>query len=230
MKNLLAAMIAVSALFASNNAQARPLPPSLGSQCMAAASCTSTITADSGVTAKSCNAAANDCTCDEISWDYTGGRCWTISSICGLNYTNYGATASGQKCCIHNTNYCFSGGSEATVEEEVTSTNVGLEGVFSPGQTEIYFGYANGVIRSPNNGRATSLYARFDVCMGNLDADAALATNNATTCYNQYCGTSYNEYCRATVNNGGTTEAGGVCHDRCECMINGITHSSCNQL
>jgi hypothetical protein len=232
-KVLLAAMIAASALLVSNNAQA----VGFGTQCMAAASCTTTTTADSGVTAKSCNAALNDCTCEEISWDYTSGRCWKIAGTCSAPWVNWGATAAGAKCCIHSTNYCLSGGGdEVEPSLEVTGpSDSGLEQVFSrevnPKLTDIYFGYANGSLRSPTNGRATSIMARLDVCMGDGDATNAVATMNANTCYNSYCGSgAINEYCNASVNNGGTVEAAGVCHDRCECAINGVAHSTCNQL
>jgi hypothetical protein len=104
---------------------------------------------------------------------------------------------------------------------EDQSANLGKE-VFSPAQSLTFWGYVTTTNRSPNAGRAQSAYARLDVCMGANDTDAAIATNNATTCYNQYCGTSYNEYCNAN--------SAAVCQDRCECSINGQTHSSCNQL
>jgi hypothetical protein len=97
-----------------------------------------------------------------------------------------------------------------------------LKSVFEPNQSTTYWGYVSGTNRSPNNGRATSIKARLDVCMGDQDTDAAIATNSATTCYNQYCGTSANEYC----NNNSAV----VCQDRCECAINGVTHSTCNNL
>jgi hypothetical protein len=109
-------------------------------------------------------------------------------------------------------------------KQSVTQSKTGdsLEGVFAPNQVTGYYGFAGTTNRSPTYGRSVSSTARLDICMGANDVDAAIATNNATTCYNQYCGTSYNEYCNAN--------SAAVCQDRCECSINGQTHSTCNQL
>jgi hypothetical protein len=132
---------------------------------------------------------------------------------CGSALANGGTAPQGQERIASNINS--------------TASSEGLGEAFRPDFADVYFGYINltstsTVLRSPNTGRATSIKARLDICMGGNDTDAAIATNNATTCYNQYCGTSYNEYCNAN--------SGAVCQDRCECAINGVTDPTCNQL
>ncbi len=160
----------------------------------------------------------------------------SILTSCGGTYeTQMGTTISGKRCCA---DYdaeplCLLESSEATAESVKSANSGNLSEVYAPRAPNVvdaYYGYVGTSNRSPNLGRATSIKARLDVCMGSNDVDSAIATNNANTCYNTYCGTSYNEYCNATGNNGGTTEAGAVCHDRCECAINGTGHSTCNQL
>jgi hypothetical protein len=118
-----------------------------------------------------------------------------------------GYTPNGNACCI----------SPFSAPRSRNSIGNSLENV-----TDTYWGYISTTARSPNAGRAQSAIARLDVCMGSNDTDAAIATNNATTCYNQYCGTSYNEYCNGN--------SAAVCQDRCECAILGTTNSACNQL
>ncbi len=142
--------------------------------------------------------------------------------------------AFNQICCryVYVPKLCL--GAELTEKQqeriETQARASGVEQAFDPNQTITYWGYYASTNRSPGVGRTVAVYAKLDVCLGEADVTAALATNNATTCSNQYCGTAANEYCNATGNNGGTTTTAAVCKDRCECAINGVTHSTCNNL
>ncbi len=223
MKVLLLILIGATTLLFSNAAQA------YDNDCMQA--CTTTITADSGVSAKVCkDTGATNCLCSRIA----GSSCYQIvrpGLLCPSGHVNEGWTTYNFRCCVDYNGACLSGGSNPNAEIETSvKGSAEMEEIFAPGFVDIYYGYAGTALRSPNAGRATSIKARLDVCVGDLDTDAAIATNNATTCYNQYCGASYNEYCKATGTDGSWSGAGAVCHDRCECAINGVTHSTCNQL
>ncbi len=149
---------------------------------------------------------------------------------CTLPYELKGWSPAGLNCCVDLRSLCLVGDIKTAVVESIQSLNKdGIADAFAPNSGP-YWGYANTTNRTGNYGRDVSIKARLDVCMGSNDTDSAIATNNATTCYNQYCGTSSNEYCNASGSDGGWSGAGAVCHDRCECAINGTTHSSCNQL
>jgi hypothetical protein len=225
-KNLvIAATIAVSALVLSPNAKAS------FAGTLDIAGCRFNATSDVGTSKY--GTYLEGCRCRDTT-------CYPViaSSSCTGSYSSQtGTTISGGKCCANFNSQpnCLVGQSiDATPEENIRGVRAaGLNTVFSPEVPRFadeYFGYVGTTNRSPSLGRTTSIKARLDICMGSNDVDAAIATNNANTCYNTYCGTSYNEYCKAIVNNGGTSEAGGVCHDRCECAINGTAHSTCNQL
>jgi hypothetical protein len=229
MKNFfVAAMIAVS-LFISQNANAA----------CEFSSCAGSVPADSGVTAKRCYN-HNGIICTNLEGLNSGAYCqsgwYYFNSACPINWSVYTQNMDGRKLCVS-----YQGCSLAPkVSEETVSTSgteSGLDKAFAPNNPNIgdeYFGWVtvNSVAtnRTGNTGRTTSIKARLDICMGGNDTDGAIATNNASTCYQQYCGTSYNEYCNASGNNGGTTETAAVCHDRCECAINGTTHSTCQNL
>jgi hypothetical protein len=193
--------------------------------------CTKNITVDSGVGRWCSNAAA--CTCSGVYG--AGGACPTsVGSSCPRYYTLASFTMEGYRCCISvDDPDCSILPKNSQLTEEIVSSSNELSGVFAPQKPNVdyFFGYYGNSNRSPNTGRANSIMARLDVCMGDGDATNAVATMNANTCYNSYCGSgTINEYCNASVNNGGTVETAGVCHDRCECAINGIAHSTCNQL
>jgi hypothetical protein len=222
-KVLLAATIAASALFVSNNAQARPLPTSYG--CMA--SCLNTVTADAGITAKTCNSLANDCTCEEIAIDYAGGRCTSIATTCPAGTSDWGATANGKKCCIATSGgACFSGGSGAEVEHEevVSAGDMTIEKIFvpqNPHMVDEHYGFVSTTNRTGSTGRARASEAKLDVCLGGTDANTAKQNGNSW-CQNTGCSTSYNEYCNAN--------SGAVCKDRCECVTLGETDPACQFL
>jgi hypothetical protein len=158
------------------------------------------------------------CTCADA------GGTLKASSPCWTNWYEVGYAQNGKLCCVN-------GQATPSAQPVIKSlgSNGGLAEVFMPKTSEFY-GYVGSTNRSGNYGRTTSIKARLDICMGNLDTDSAIATNNANTCYNQYCGTSYNEYCNSSGSDGGWSGTGAVCHDRCECAINGVGDSSCNQL
>ncbi len=193
--------------------------------CLNITGCVATVTADSGVTAKSCENDSSTCECEAQSchtWSIRAGSCLS-------GWTQMGTVMNGSKCCHQTSTQCPPANVARQIladEEQVTSTsNENLGDVFAPSerahQAMVYHGWVNSVLRSPTGGRDNSTMAKLDVCMGDGDSSAAVATNSATTCGNQYCGSgSINEYCNAN------TQA--VCRDRCECAINGITHSTCD--
>ncbi len=191
-------------------------------------SCAVTVTSDSGTTSRKCEGYYSQCTGEGgigVYWsDY--------SYVPSHQSCPYGMSDSGKRH-INGLKLCIDpllGGLEKRESDLKLARSLAftsLEQVFSPKTDEYkYFGWVSTssatLNRSPNAGRAQSSHARLDICMGANDTDSAIATNNATTCYNQYCGTSYNEYCNAN--------SAAVCQDRCECSINGQTHSTCNQL
>jgi hypothetical protein len=194
--------------------------------------CATTIAADPGKTGWKCDdQGMGDCTKAGIC---SGCACTVLAvgSYCTFPWNEIGQYIDGRRICSKT---CTPPQPQVASEDSVERIgNDSLESAFAPSMTEVFYGYITTTSgtnnRSPTAGRAQSAHARLDVCMGANDVDAAIATNNATTCYNQYCGTSYNEHCNATGYNGGVSEAAAVCHDRCECSINGQTHSTCNQL
>jgi hypothetical protein len=213
---ILSAILAGSALFTTQQAAA--------SACNMWA-CKVTITSDTA-NSRGCNHTGTSCSCQDLAT--ANGVPYRIQSTSpGSQWVNYGLTIDG-------TRSCWLGdylNSQPTENLEPSQASSSLEEVFAPKVTTVYYGYISDTNRSPNTGRSTSIMARLDVCMGDGDATNAVATMNANTCYNSYCGSgAINEYCNASVNNGGTVEAAGVCHDRCECAINGTTHATCNQL
>ncbi len=213
---LFAALIAATVGF-SNFAQA---------QTCDLRSCATQVTGqDGGKVGWNCDD-ATICTYAEIC---AGCICALRTTSCGSGWSQIDTHIDGRNVCAKWGGGCaLATGDVAAQSELIEALNASdsLESAFTP-STEPFFGYitlssTSTILRSPNAGRATSIKARLDICMGSNDTDAAIATNNATTCYNQYCGTSTNEYC----NNNSAV----VCQDRCECAINGVTHSSCNQL
>ncbi len=189
--------------------------------------CSVTVTTDSG-TGKHCNRTSQACGCFWlVRNNYAGCNGVIASSSPGSGWwnTSEAGTPAGTTCWGTGTAGSCKGLAldlELEKQEITSSSNGSIAAAFAPEQTTAHFGWVGTVNRTGNTGRATSISARLDVCMGSLDTDSAIATNNATTCYNQYCGTSYNEYCN--------NNAAAVCQDRCECAINGVTHSTCNNL
>jgi hypothetical protein len=197
-------------------------------ECMNKTTCVNSVTVDSG-TAKTCKAGSSLlCQCSTTRCG--GGLSWYLSSTgsCNSGYGVQGLTVVSNKTCCVSTLPCPPPPQADLQGEEAieTSSSKALSASFeahSPSTlAEAYWGTYNSVNRSPTGGRNNSTMAKLDVCMGDSDATAAVATNSATTCGNNYCGTSSNEYCNANTQE--------VCRDRCECAINGITHSSCNLL
>ncbi len=182
------------------------------------AGCFATASTDSG-TGRTCDGNATGCLCTDAGGDILR----PLGSNCYVNWSEVGVSANGRKCCRND--------QLAAQPQEIvqSAASVGVAEVFVP-KVAAYYGYLNTTVRSPNAGRAQSITARLDICLGANDVDSAVATNNATTCYNQYCGSSYNEYCNASGSDGGWSGSAAVCHDRCECAINGVTDSTCNQL
>jgi hypothetical protein len=174
--------------------------------------------ATSSGTGRTCDGNMAGCYCSDLD-----GVLKALGSACSWGWSEVGQTLNGRKCC-HNDMLP----SEPQMHLQSTAGS-DLSEVFMP-KTAAYYGYVNSTVRSPTAGRAQSIEARLDICMGSNDTDSAIATMNANTCYNSYCGSSYNEYCQASGTDGGWSGAYAVCHDRCECAINGVGDSSCNQL
>jgi hypothetical protein len=165
------------------------------------------------------------------------GGSWVSTCAGDKNCTvayKYGRNPAATSICCKFENICNAQGERLPQEEieAIHSANerADFESVFSPDTVESYWGYYSTSNRSPNAGRATSIAARLDVCIGSTDVDTAVA-NGVSWCQNTGCGAAANEYCEATgTNNGQTGVFAAVCKDRCECMINGTTHSTCDQL
>jgi hypothetical protein len=144
--------------------------------------------------------------------------------------------ANTQKCCLW-FELCNANGEllsdEELLERLDSNREDALKTVFAPQSPETvdaYWGYYSANPRSPNAGRTTSIKARLDICIGETDVDTAVA-NGVSWCQNTGCGAAANEYCEAYgTNNGQTNVFAAVCKDRCECMINGTTSSTCDQL
>ncbi len=212
--------IAAFVVFAGSNVYAGDCSKTVDS-----GTCVTLVTVDSG-TAKTCNGGiGSGCSCQEVYGTQEGCTTRLGGSSCMPGYNMVGYTVTGAWCCQK----CVIQPPELNERVEPSDASSGVETAFTP-RTNTFFGYFGTTNRSGTVGRATSINARLDVCMGNLDTDSAIATNNATTCYNQYCGTSKNEYCNASGVDGNWSGTAAVCHDRCECAINTVTDPSCNQL
>ncbi len=162
------------------------------------------ITSDSGYSV-GCAYTSYLCNCADIA-SYKGVPYRIQFSSPGPSWVNNGNM-------VGTTNKCWTGDFLAVANEHIKSSGNGsIEELFAPAQATAYYGYVSTTNRSPNAGRTQSAEARLDVCMGSNDTNAAIATNNATTCGNQYCGSGpVNEYCNANNQ--------AVCRDRCECAI-----------
>jgi hypothetical protein len=194
--------------------------------------CSTSTTSDTG-TAKTCqNTGPSTCICSvkAFSLGYCGST--ITASNPGSCYTNIGsAIGPSGSICYGRKQSCCAAAEVQQFEESVKSTNKqdDLESAFVPRVNE-YFGYVGGTLRSPNTGRTQSINARLDICLGSTDVDSAVS-NGLSWCMNTACASgSYNEYCQATGINDGVSTAAAVCKDRCQCMINGVGDSSCNQL
>jgi hypothetical protein len=185
-------------------------------------SCSATINGDTGHTSKKCTASSAACNCVTAVPSNCDG---TIATTCPAGWTNFGNVMNGQKCCYGN---CVKGNEPAPVAEEIQSNDSNqFDKVFDAdmeNRTTTYFGYVDGVSRSPNAGRANSIQARLDACLHYVDVDAITGADNSekwTNCYgSQGCGTTLkNEYCNATGTNNGTSMAAAVCKDRCDCLF-----------
>jgi hypothetical protein len=196
------------------------------------AACASTVTSDSG-TAKTClNIGNSSCICGAKAGSLGYCKSMIASSNGGsVCYVNIGAAIGTNLYCwgFKTTPDCVRGctplnGETQTEAEEIKETgdSQDIAKAFNPDQVNNYWGYVGSTLRSPAGGRTVAAIAKLDVCIGDGDVTAAIATNNATTCYNQYCGVSYNEYCN--------NNSAAVCQDRCECAINGVNHASCQSL
>jgi hypothetical protein len=196
--------------------------------------CKSTITGDSGHTSKTCDApgGVDGCACTTASTGCTNVVIGTIPG--GYHLLGYldgtsGICAGNGAGCILKDNKLINPESGEVVEESADQQLVynELSRTFEPAMGEradTYFGYVDGSIRSPNNGRVTSAHARLDACLHYVDVDAITGADNSekwTNCYgSQGCGTTIkNEYCNATTTNNGTSMAAGVCKDRCDCVF-----------
>lgn len=222
------------------------------------ASCGSTITLDSGV-GKNCAMTGSSCECAQQE-SYCGILAIRKSICNGVNWNiNNGNMIGGGKCCGWSPEFeCPSkaevdriNAENAAIEADRTQRNVSdvvnqwekaaeskenLGKVFSPNfdnsgmRTDVYFGWKDDVIRSPNNGRAQSAAARLDACLFHTDVDAIDAAGGTMAdklnrCYGSTygCGTTIkNEYCQATGTNDGVSGVtAAVCKDRCDCLYGG---------
>jgi hypothetical protein len=177
--------------------------------------CFANATTSSG-TGRTCDQNATGCLCTDAGGD-------ALYTTCPWGWSGVALALNGKTCCR---NDMAAPEMQPTVQSSESSD---ISEAFEP-KTAVYFGYLNSTSRSPTAGRAQSIHARLDICLGANDTDSAIATMNANTCYNSYCGSAYNEYCQASGTDGGWSGAYAVCHDRCECAINGVGDSSCNQL
>jgi hypothetical protein len=196
-------------------------------------SCAVSVASDVGTSKRCGGTIGSGCDCSEYADCYS----WYLNSTwCASGDTLIGTTITNKKCCIRTSQNCpFKPIDETEAQQEVrSSANANqFNSIFTvePEMVEVHWGYVSTSNRSPSVGRATSIKARLDICLGSSDVDAAIATMNANTCKNSYCDvTNVNEYCNQYGYNGGNYEQAAVCHDRCECAINGTSDASCNQL
>jgi hypothetical protein len=227
MKNfVLAAVAAVSVLLFSSGAKAQSFGAVLD-----VTGCRWTTTSDVGTSKYGYH--TEGCRCRDTT-------CYPVivSSSCTGSYnTQTGTTISGGKCCANFNSQpnCLMNDVASNEEmESVQTANSGdlsdVYGPVAPKLVDAYYGYVSTTNRSPSTGRATSIKARLDICIGSTDVDTAVA-NGVSWCQNTGCGAAANEYCEATgTNNGQSGVFAAVCKDRCECMINGVAHSTCDQL
>jgi hypothetical protein len=199
-------------------------------ECMNKTTCTTAVTVDSG-SAKTCKQGTSLlCACETARCG--GGLPYYLSTTgsCNANYMVVGLTITGRTCCMSDLP-CPPPPQASASEQIVESTSSQLvSDAFAPHHAESFWGVYGTTNRSPNTGRATSIAARLDICIGSTDVDTAVA-NGVSWCQNTGCGAAANEYCEAYgTNNGQTNVFAAVCKDRCECMINGTTHSTCDQL
>ncbi len=181
-------------------------------------SCASSMNSDTGSNAESCGGSWSSCSCVGIA----NGCPAMIRTNCNFGETNYGSTVQGKKCCV-NTALCRAD-EETLPEMELKLENeVELEEVFAEHMgilSTAHYGYINDNNRSPNAGRAQSVDARLDACLGHGTADTI--GGSLLTCYSK-CDNATNgsdtNYCHS--NNSA------VCDDRCECKLGS---GSCDNL
>lgn len=148
-------------------------------------------------------------TADSLGCEIVTGSCPTGAVRMGYNPNEY-------SCCSY----------RAMTAEEVVALNTESFAVaftLDP-QTEAYWGYNGASNRSPNGGRTTSYVAKLDVCLGDTIVSGL---SGHTACHNACDDSTKNIHCQANWSNNGSTQAAGVCHDRCECIYGDNT---CNNL
>jgi hypothetical protein len=195
--------------------------------------CTSSVTVDSGQTGKMCDRSGSSCECVLLPSDCQSPEPMASCTSGGYGWhVNNGTMVNGLICCGYRKRPGEQCLSQQTAKEQIeTTTDQSLENTFEaqiPEFTDVYYGFVNGVNRSPNLGRANSIHARLDICLDGTDVDAVTASGwNAQgeqSC-ETYCGNSHNEYC----NNNTAT----VCKDRCACLYkynNSNLSLTCNNL
>jgi hypothetical protein len=194
-------------------------------------SCATSITVDSGNTAYTCNNTGWSCSCAGIAFHqgrfHTGG-CDDLEQVSnpGSGWSGYGGLTDGTNCWVQ----CYDPPGQVTPPRESEPSNdENLSEAFTP-FTGNYFGWADTVMRSPNDGRANSIHARLDACLNYTDVDTITAsgwTLSGEQGCESNCGLgNVNEYCNANT--------AAVCKDRCACLYKynnaGLTSLTCNNL
>jgi hypothetical protein len=191
--------------------------------------CTSAVSIDSGHSALQClDDGSVSCTKASLC---SGCACTVISSgsFCTQPWNQIGQYIDGRRICSKT---CPQPQDQPIVDETVvqaTGDSTEVADVFQPEFTNVYYGYVDTNNRSPNAGRANSIHARLDVCMGGTDVDSITASGwNAPgeqSCEADCGGSgSLNDYCNQNT--------GTVCKDRCACLYqyNGVGGLTCNNL
>jgi hypothetical protein len=192
--------------------------------------CATTVSGDAGHTSKKCTSTSTSdmCACSRVSQGCDVGIV-SAGSTCGTG-SLIDTLIDGRKCC--NYGNCVKNLEELQAEETVQAANEsnGVDEVFEAKMEQNrdveYFGYIDGVNRSPTNGRTTAPVAKLDACLSHADVDTIDATPGTASdkwvaCVGSTlgCGTTLkNEYCRATGLNDGVSVSAAVCKDRCDCI------------
>jgi hypothetical protein len=180
------------------------------------------------------------CTCTDCGWIYNYYGSCNDQDPCTRDTFKGRGTTNTTNCCVNRNILCDAKGNllpKAELERVITEDDTRmaaedeqLRSTFEPGFVATYWGYEDATNRSPNAGRANSIHARIDVCLGNTDVDTVTAsgwTYSGESNCETYCGSgTYNEYCNAN--------SAAVCKDRCACLYKynnvNLTSLTCNNL
>jgi hypothetical protein len=203
--------------------------------------CGWSINGDAGHTSTKCIATGgvDGCVCTAVSRNCTVVSTVAAGAPCpgGLFYLD--DYLDGRKCCGKGATCMKKSDFPSINNEEITTTSeAGINEAFETnmdGRTNTYYGYVDGISRSPTNGRTSDPVAKLDACLHHPDVDAIDAyVGTADDKHHQCvgasigCGTTLkNEYCQASGTNDGATVAAAVCKDRCDCIYPGAEGSAC---